>query len=167
MKPQSKARFAAYKKTMADYDLIVVGGGPAGYVAAIRAGQLGKKVACVEMDRAGGTCLNWGCIPTKALLRSSEVFHLMERAKDFGLKADNIGYDGTGIQKKLDGALDKNDQRASDLEAQIGRQHEVLMENASMGRTAQFAEVDFSAPQQEGRIVRTTITGSNGTRLTA
>ena len=66
---------------------------------------------------------------------------------------------------KLRAAGDAQVQRH--LEAQIGRQHEVLMENASMGRTAQFAEVDFSAPQQEGRIVRTTITGSNGTRLTA
>ena len=60
---------------MADYDLIVIGGGPAGYVGAIRAAQLGKKVACVEMERAGGTCLNWGCIPTKALLKNAEVFH--------------------------------------------------------------------------------------------
>ena len=58
---------------MADYDLIVIGGGPAGYVGAIRAAQLGKKVACVEKDRAGGTCLNWGCIPTKALLKNAEL----------------------------------------------------------------------------------------------
>jgi dihydrolipoamide dehydrogenase len=55
------------------YDLIVIGGGPAGYVAAIRAGQLGKKVACIELERAGGTCLNWGCIPSKALLKSAEL----------------------------------------------------------------------------------------------
>ena len=59
------------------YDLIVVGGGPAGYVAAIRASQLGKKVACVEKDRAGGTCLNWGCIPTKSLLRNAELYSLL------------------------------------------------------------------------------------------
>ena len=56
------------------YDLIVIGGGPAGYVAAIRAAQLGKYVACVEADRAGGTCLNWGCIPTKALLKNAELY---------------------------------------------------------------------------------------------
>ncbi|MFZ4765976.1 MAG: FAD-dependent oxidoreductase, partial [Roseimicrobium sp.] len=55
---------------MANFDLIVIGGGPAGYVGAIRAAQIGKKVACVENDRAGGTCLNWGCIPTKALLKN-------------------------------------------------------------------------------------------------
>ena len=66
-----------HSHTSMAYDLIVIGGGPAGYVAAIRAAQLGKKVACVEADRAGGTCLNWGCIPTKALLKNAELFHLL------------------------------------------------------------------------------------------
>ena len=75
------------------FDMIVIGAGPGGYVAAIRGAQLGLNVAIVEREHMGGICLNWGCIPTKALLRSSEVFHLMERAKDFGLKAENIGYD--------------------------------------------------------------------------
>lgn len=79
---------------MADYDLIVVGGGPAGYVGAIRAAQLGKKVACVEMDRAGGTCLNWGCIPTKSLLKNAEVYqHLKNHAGDFGLKVEGLSYE--------------------------------------------------------------------------
>ena len=63
---------------MANYDLIVIGGGPAGYVGAIKAAQLGKRVACVEKERAGGTCLNWGCIPTKSLLRNAELYHLMK-----------------------------------------------------------------------------------------
>ena len=68
------------------YDLVVIGGGPGGYVAAIRAGQLGKKVACVEMERAGGTCLNWGCIPTKALLKNAHLYHeLKHKAGEFGL----------------------------------------------------------------------------------
>ncbi len=76
------------------YDLIVIGGGPAGYVGAIRAAQLGKKVACVEKERAGGTCLNWGCIPTKSLLRNAELYHLMShRAAEFGLSYDNLSYD--------------------------------------------------------------------------
>ncbi len=76
------------------YDLIVVGGGPAGYVGAIRAAQLGKKVACVEMDRPGGTCLNWGCIPTKSLLRNAELYQLMSRhAGDFGMSFDNLAFD--------------------------------------------------------------------------
>ena len=71
---------------MADsFDLIVIGSGPGGYVAAIRASQLGMKTAIVERENLGGICLNWGCIPTKALLRTSEVYHLMQHASDFGL----------------------------------------------------------------------------------
>ena len=71
------------------YDLIVIGSGPGGYVAAIRASQLGMKVAIVERAELGGICLNWGCIPTKALLRSSEVFHLIAHAKDYGFAVEN------------------------------------------------------------------------------
>ena len=79
---------------MADtHDLIVLGSGPGGYVAAIRASQLGLKTAIVERERLGGICLNWGCIPTKALLRTSEVYHYMTHAADYGLKADNVGFD--------------------------------------------------------------------------
>ena len=83
-----------------NFDMIVIGAGPGGYVAAIRGAQLGLSVAIVEREHMGGICLNWGCIPTKALLRSSEVFHLMERAKDFGLKAENIGYDLDAVVKR-------------------------------------------------------------------
>ena len=80
------------------YDLIVIGGGPAGYVAAIRAAQLGKKVACVEADRAGGTCLNWGCIPTKALLKNAEVYHMLtHKAAEFGLKIEGLSYDWSAV----------------------------------------------------------------------
>lgn len=80
------------------YDLIVIGGGPAGYVAAIRASQLGKKVACVEADRAGGTCLNWGCIPTKALLKNAEIYHTIKhRAAEFGLKVEGLSYDWSAV----------------------------------------------------------------------
>jgi len=76
------------------YDLVVVGGGPAGYVGAIRAAQLGKKVACVEKERAGGTCLNWGCIPTKALLKNAELYHtLTHKADEMGLKFDGLAFD--------------------------------------------------------------------------
>ena len=77
-----------------NYDLIVIGGGPAGYVGAIRAAQLGKKVAVVEREKAGGTCLNWGCIPTKSLLRNAELYHLMKhRATEFGFQFDNLSFD--------------------------------------------------------------------------
>jgi len=80
------------------YDLIVIGGGPAGYVAAIRAAQLGKKVACVENDRAGGTCLNWGCIPTKALLKNAELYHTMaHRAAEFGMSFDKLEFDWSKV----------------------------------------------------------------------
>ena len=80
------------------YDLIVIGGGPAGYIAAIRAGQLGKKVACVEVERAGGTCLNWGCIPTKALLKNAHLYHQMtHQAEQFGMKFDNLSYDWSKV----------------------------------------------------------------------
>ncbi len=73
------------------YDLIVIGGGPAGYVGAIRAAQMGKTVACVERDRVGGTCLNWGCIPTKALLKNAEAYHTVtDRAAEFGLSVEGV-----------------------------------------------------------------------------
>ncbi|TMV91633.1 dihydrolipoyl dehydrogenase [Thioclava sp. BHET1] len=85
------------------YDMIVIGSGPGGYVSAIRGAQLGLKVAIVEREHIGGICLNWGCIPTKALLRSAEVFHLMERAKDFGLSAEKIGYDLDAVVKRSRG----------------------------------------------------------------
>jgi len=75
------------------FDVIIVGSGPAGYVCAIRAAQLGLKTAIVERDRLGGICLNWGCIPTKALLRSSEIWHLMHRLGEFGFSADNLQFD--------------------------------------------------------------------------
>lgn len=90
---------------MADtqFDLIVIGGGPGGYTAAIRASQLGMKTAIVERENLGGICLNWGCIPTKALLRTAEVYHLMQRAKEFGLKAENIGFDLEAVVKRSRG----------------------------------------------------------------
>ncbi len=84
-----------------NYDLIVIGGGPAGYVAAIRAAQLGKKVACVEKERAGGTCNNWGCIPTKALLRNAELYRTMtHHAGDFGFKFEGTSFDWGKIIKR-------------------------------------------------------------------
>jgi dihydrolipoamide dehydrogenase len=85
------------------YDVVVIGSGPGGYVAAIRCAQLGLKTVIIERENLGGICLNWGCIPTKALLRSSEVFHLMHRAKEFGLKAESIGYDLDAVVKRSRG----------------------------------------------------------------
>src|SRR5689334_2758052 len=87
---------------MADtnFDALIIGSGPGGYVTAIRAAQLGFKTAIVERDYLGGICLNWGCIPTKALLRSAEVFHYLEHAKNYGLKADNVSYDAKAVVQR-------------------------------------------------------------------
>jgi len=82
------------------FDVIVVGGGPGGYVAAIRAAQLGMKTAVVEREHLGGICLNWGCIPTKALLRSSEINHLLHHLPDYGFAADNVRFDLDRVVKR-------------------------------------------------------------------
>jgi dihydrolipoamide dehydrogenase len=79
------------------FDVLIIGSGPGGYVTAIRAAQLGFKTAIVEREYLGGICLNWGCIPTKALLRSAEVFHYFQHARDFGLSADKVGYDAKAV----------------------------------------------------------------------
>jgi len=96
------------------YDLLVIGGGPGGYVAAIRAAQLGLKTAVVEREHLGGICLNWGCIPTKALLRSAEVFHTLSRAKDFGVTIEGkIGFDPAAV-------VDRSRAVAAQLNAGVG-----------------------------------------------
>src|SRR3974390_2400714 len=85
------------------FDVLIIGSGPGGYVTAARAPQLGCKTAIVERAYLGGVCLNWGCIPTKALLRSAEIFHYMQHAKDYGLKADDVGYDAAAVVKRSRG----------------------------------------------------------------
>ncbi len=86
-----------------EYDLIVIGGGPAGYAGAIRAGQLGKKVACIESERAGGTCLNWGCIPTKALLKSAELYQKIKKADAFGITVKEVTFDFAKVMERSRG----------------------------------------------------------------
>src|SRR6202049_4534381 len=83
-----------------DFDIIIIGSGPGGYVCAIRAAQLGFSTAIVERDYLGGICLNWGCIPTKALLRSAEIFHYLQHAKDYGLSAGEVTYDPAAVVKR-------------------------------------------------------------------
>ncbi len=83
-----------------NYDIIIIGSGPGGYVTAIRAAQLGFKTAIVERDYLGGICLNWGCIPTKALLRSAEILHYLQHAKDYGLSAGEVTYDPAAVVKR-------------------------------------------------------------------
>ncbi|MGB1208981.1 MAG: FAD-dependent oxidoreductase, partial [Paracoccaceae bacterium] len=109
--------------TAQSFDMIVIGAGPGGYVAAIRGAQLGLRVAVVEREHLGGICLNWGCIPTKAMLRSAEVYHLMQHAGDFGLSADTIGYDLNAVVKRSRGV-------AKQLNAGVGhllRKHKVTV----------------------------------------
>jgi dihydrolipoamide dehydrogenase len=131
---------------MADavFDILVIGGGPGGYVAAIRAAQLGFKTAVVEREHLGGICLNWGCIPTKALLRTAEVYHNMRHAKDFGLSAEKIGFDTDAVVKRsravskrlTDGVgflMKKNKISVIDGTAKITKPGEVKVEGKGAG----------------------------------
>ncbi len=97
----------------ANYDLVVLGGGPAGYAAAIRAGQLGKKVVCIEGERAGGTCLNWGCIPSKALLKTAELYRKLHHLEDFGLSCQKPSFD---FEKVIARSRNVSDQMAKGIE---------------------------------------------------
>jgi dihydrolipoamide dehydrogenase len=83
-----------------EFDVIIIGSGPGGYVTAIRSAQLGFKTAIVEREHLGGICLNWGCIPTKALLRSAEIYHYMKHADAYGLTAKEVGFDAAAVVKR-------------------------------------------------------------------
>src|SRR5262245_15801133 len=121
-----------------EFDIIIIGSGPGGYVTAIRAAQLGFKTAIVEREHLGGICLNWGCIPTKALLRSAEIYHYMQHAKDYGLSADNIGFDAKAVVQRsravsgrlnmgVGGLLKKNKVQVIWGEAKLGKAGEVIV----------------------------------------
>ena len=125
------------------YDMIVIGAGPGGYVAAIRGAQLGLSVAVIEREHMGGICLNWGCIPTKAMLRSSEVFHLMHRAKEFGLSANNISYDLDAVVKRSRGV-------AAQLNAGIGHLLKKNKVTAIMGEATLVAKGKVSIKTAKG-----------------
>ncbi len=118
------------------FDVLIIGAGPGGYVTAIRGAQLGLKVGIVEKQHLGGICLNWGCIPTKALLRSAEIFHYMSHAKDYGLSAEKVGFDmkavvqrSRGVSKRLNGGvghlLKKNKVEVIDGEAVLKGQGKI------------------------------------------
>ena len=125
------------------FDMVVIGAGPGGYVAAIRGAQLGLNVAIVEREHMGGICLNWGCIPTKALLRSSEVFHLMHRAKEFGLKADGIGYD-------LDAVVARSRAVSKQLNGGVGHLLKKNKVKAFMGEATIIAKGKLSVKSDKG-----------------
>jgi len=146
-----------------DFDVVVIGSGPGGYVCAIRAAQLGLKVACIERAELGGICLNWGCIPTKAMLRSAEVFHLMQRAKDFGLSAQGIGHDldavvkrSRGVAKQLSGGighlLKKNKVTAIAGEARLSAPGKVTVKGAK-GEEAVTAKAVVLATGARARVL--------------
>jgi dihydrolipoamide dehydrogenase len=129
------------------FDLIVIGAGPGGYVAAIRAAQLGLKTAVVEREHLGGICLNWGCIPTKALLRSSEIFHLMHRLGEFGFSADNIKFDlakivdrsrkvATQLSNGVKFLMKKNKITVIDGEAKLTGKNKIAVTGKSAGEYA-------------------------------
>ena len=91
---------------MSKFDIIVLGSGPGGYVTAIRASQLGFKTAIIEKESLGGVCLNWGCIPTKALLKSAQVFEYLKHAEDYGLNAKDVAHDFDAVVKRSRGVAD-------------------------------------------------------------
>ncbi|MCE0497524.1 MAG: dihydrolipoyl dehydrogenase [Methylacidiphilales bacterium] len=132
-----------------DYDLIIIGGGPAGYVGAIRAAQLGKKVVCVEMERAGGTCLNWGCIPTKALLKSAEVKQLLGHIGDYGLSVSGeVGFDFAKIM-----------QRSRSVSDQMARGIEYLFKSKKVDYVVGKAQIQAPA---DGVIKKVVVTAADG-----
>jgi dihydrolipoamide dehydrogenase len=132
-----------------DYDLIVIGGGPAGYVGAIRAAQLGKKVVCVEMERAGGTCLNWGCIPTKALLKSAEIKNMLGHLGDYGLSlSGDVQFDFAKIMQRSRGVSD-----------QMARGIEYLFKTKKVDYVVGKAQIQSPA---EGAVKKVVVTGADG-----
>src|SRR5215469_4716049 len=127
------------------FDLIVLGGGPGGYVAAIRAAQLGMKTAVVERDKLGGICLNWGCIPTKALLRTSEIHHLLHRLDEFGFSARDIRFDAGKVVARSRAVA----KRLSDGVAYLLRKNKVTVV-AGEGRLAGLGKL---AVEKDGKSI--------------
>jgi dihydrolipoamide dehydrogenase len=148
--------------TKASYDLIVIGSGPGGYVAAIRASQLGMKTAIVERAEIGGICLNWGCIPTKALLRSSEVFHLITHAKDYGLSVENPKVMMDAVVKRSRGVA----QQLSNGVTFLMKKHkiDVLVGAARLERGAAAPKVIVEKGKGEGTYVARNVLLATGAR---
>lgn len=144
------------------YDMIVIGAGPGGYVAAIRGAQLGLRVAIVEREHLGGICLNWGCIPTKAMLRSAEVFHLMQHAPEFGLSASDIRFDLAAVVKR-------SRKIAAQLNSGVGHLLKKNKVDVHMGeaRVAQTGVVEVSSPTGSSNLTAPQIVLATGARARA
>ena len=116
---------------MSEFDLVVLGGGPGGYVAAIRAAQLGKKVCIIEKDKLGGICLNWGCIPTKALLKNAEVYQMVKKADLYGININDVSID-----------FKKNVERSRAVAKQLSKGVEFLMKKNGVTHIVGFGSID-------------------------
>ncbi|MBS0271797.1 MAG: dihydrolipoyl dehydrogenase [Proteobacteria bacterium] len=125
---------------MADYDVVIIGGGPGGYVAAIRASQLGFKTAVIEKEHMGGICLNWGCIPTKALLRTSEINHLLHSLDAYGFKAEKISFD---FKKIIDRSRAVANQLASGVRHLMKKNKVTVIEGTAQIKGKQGAEIEL------------------------
>ena len=130
-----------------EYDIIVVGGGPGGYVAAIRAAQLGMKAAVVEREHLGGICLNWGCIPTKALLRTSEIKHLIENAEQFGLSVGEVSFDVKKIVERSRGVAKQLNQGVGHLLKK--NKVDVIMGSGALAGAGKLAVTDADGKKSE------------------
>jgi dihydrolipoamide dehydrogenase len=136
------------------YDLIVIGGGPGGYVAAIRAAQLGLKTLCVERERLGGICLNWGCIPTKALLRSAEVLELARHAADYGVKIEGtVGFDFEAILARSRKVVDAQEKGIQFLFKKYGVEHMAGSAKLLGGGKVEVVKDDRQAVELESKNV--------------
>ncbi|MGF1484111.1 MAG: dihydrolipoyl dehydrogenase [Opitutales bacterium] len=133
-----------------EYDLVVIGGGPAGYAGAIRAGQLGKKVACIEMERPGGTCLNWGCIPSKALLKSAEIFTAIQHADEYGLSVEGASFDYAKVIERSRGVSDRMAKGVEFLFKKNKVEHIV-----GKGMVNVPGMVEITEGEAKGRVLRT------------
>ncbi len=130
------------------YDLVVIGGGPAGYAAAIRAGQLGQRAVCIEADRPGGTCLNWGCIPTKALLKSAELYQEMQHSETYGFRCEKITVDFAKVMLRSRGVADQMSKGISFLFRKNKVEH-----IAGKGRVAVPGLVEITSGESKGRLL--------------
>jgi dihydrolipoamide dehydrogenase len=131
---------------MADYDIVIIGGGPGGYVAAIRASQLGFKTAVIEKEHMGGICLNWGCIPTKALLRTSEINHLLHSLEAYGFKAEKVSFD---FKKIVDRSRNVANQLANGVRHLMKKNKVTVIEGAAKIKGKQGSEVELSINEKE------------------